>query len=190
MAKIISEVSARPEHLQLIRQSRPLVNPDIAEKDIAAPQVDAAYPVYNVGLNDLKATRVALKAAPLLRVQELSNAQSIAATYDVSADAKDTEVPAIRTDSTYLTKLNSGFIAANKVAQAAANPAKMRIINVPALHTEAYWLHYDDSSKDVVIPIHSFEFPEGTPVPYTTFMERMSAAAKSVPDTSNNMMGG
>jgi hypothetical protein len=190
MAKFITEASTRPEHLQLIRQARPLVNPEIEEKDISNANLDAAYPVYNVGLNELKATRVALKAAPLLRVQELGSSRKIAAAYEMSADAKEATLPAVHTDTAYLTRLNTSFQVADRVAQSSPATAKMRVINVPALHTEAYWLHYEDAAKDMVVPIHSFVFPEGEPVPYATFIQKMSEAAKSIPDTSNNELGG
>lgn len=191
MARITTEVSTKPEHIQLIRQSRPLVNPDIAEKDIVNPEIGGAYPVYNVGLNELKAARVSLKAAPLMRVQELNSTKRIAASYEMSASAQETAIPAVHTDANYLTKLNNSFQAADKAAQASTIPAKMRMINVPALHTEAYWLHYDETnSKDMVVPIHSFLFPDGVPVPYAEFIKKMAEAAKAIPDTSNNELGG
>lgn len=190
MARITSEVNARPEHLKMIRQAKPLINPDIAEAELnKEPEIGGTYQVYNVGLAELKTTRIALKAAPLLRVQELS-AKKISAAYEVNTANTDSDVPAVHTDTKYLAKLNTGFQAADKLAQASASSARMRVINIPALHTEAYWLHYDDSSKDMVVPIHSFFFPEGQPVPYATFMAKMTEAAKTVPDTSNNELGG
>lgn len=190
MSKITSEVAIKAEHLQLIRQSRPLVNPDIPEKEITLPEIGGAFPVYNVGLNALKATKVAFRAAPMMRVQELNTAKKIAATYEVSSNASEATIPAVHTDSTYLAKLNTSFLAAQKSAQAATMTTKMRMINIPALHTEAYWLHYDDPSLDMVVPIHSFVFPNGVPVPYAVFIKKMSEEASKVPDVSNNELGG
>ncbi len=191
MSKITSELSAKSNVLQLILQSRPLVNPDIAEKDIKTPEIGGAFPIYNVGLKDLKATKITLKAAPLMRVQEMNTAKKIAASYEVSSKATEATIPAIHTDTNYLTKLNTSFQAAEKSAEKASLSAKMRMINIPALHTEAYWLHYDDTnSKDMVVPIHSFLFPDGVPVPYAEFIEKMSAEAKKIPDVSNNELGG
>jgi hypothetical protein len=192
MSKIISEFAAKPEHLQLIRKSRPLVNPDIAEKDIKAPTIATTYPVYNVGLKDLKASKVALKTpASRLRMHETDANQNIAASYEVGAVTIDDTLPAVHTDLRYLSKLNNSLHTAERVSQTVKEPGKLRMINIPALHTEAYWLHYDDTNaKDVVIPVQSFLFPENVPVPYNDFIRKMSAAAKEVPDTSNNELGG
>ena len=190
MARFTNEVSARPEHLKMIRQARPLVNPEIEESEIKDPEISGAYQVYNVGLAELKTARVALKAAPMLRVEELGTARKISAAYELNTSARETEIPAVHTDAKYLARLNTGFEAAEKVARASTAAPKMRVINVPALHTEAYWLHYEDPGKDVVIPIHSFDFPEGVPVPYAVFMQKLSEAAKAVPDTSSNELGG
>lgn len=191
MSKITSESFVKPEHLQLIRQSRPLVNPNIEEKEITTPVIGGAFPVYNVGLTDLKAARVSLKAAPLMRIQEINTAKKIAASYEVGSKTNDDAIPAIHTDAPYLAKLNTSFQAAEKTANAATVPTKMRMINIPALHTEAYWLHYDDTnSKDMVVPIHSFVFPNGVPVPYAEFIRKMTEEAKAVPDVSNNELGG
>jgi hypothetical protein len=192
MSNIISEVAAKPEHLQLIRQSRPLVNPDLSERSIKAPKAVTTYPVYNVGLKDLKAAKPTLKKpSPRLRMHEADAKHNISASYEVGAVTMDDAVPAVHTDTRYLAKLSTSLQTADKLSQTTKTPAKLRMINIPALHTEAYWLHYDETNtKDVVIPVHSFLFPENVPVPYAEFIKKMSAAAKEVPDTSNNELGG
>lgn len=190
MPRIISEIALKPAQLELLRHARPLANPNIAEKEITTPTIGGAFPVYNVGLNALKTARVSLRAAPLMRVQELDTSKKISASYEVSSNADEKAIPAVHVDSNYLGKLNTSFNAAEKFAATVPSAAKMRMINIPALHTEAYWLHYDDPAKDMVVPIHSFVFPNGVAVPYTEFIKKMSEEAAKVPDVSNNELGG
>ena len=92
----------------------------------------------------------------------------------------------------YLAKLKDGLDKTIEAAKNGVGEAKLRMINIPALYTEAYWLHYEDAKKDVVIPIQSFGlFKENEPVPYEKFMAALQAEAKKVPDMKkDDLLGG
>jgi hypothetical protein len=194
MPKPIMEFSAKPEHLNIIKQAQPLINSNIPDNQIIGPEISATHPVYTIGVDELKkrASKKALGAVTSLRMLETNKSKKIASAYEVHPTKKTSAVNSVHTDVSYLTRLNTGLETATKVAQKERSTAALRMINVPALYTEAYWLHYgEETEKDMVVPVHSFIFKENIPVPYEEFIGKLREAAKAVPDVSKDeLLGG
>lgn len=196
----IKDYVIKPEYLQLIREVEPLFKLDEEAmpatrgiKKLDANEITASHPVHTLGLDDLLGKKKAKVNNPTsLRMVELNTDKNISAAYDISMPDKELEMKNVNFQPEYLAELKKGLDRTIEAAKNGDGEAKLRMINVPALYTEAYWLHYEDDSKDIVIPIQSFGlFKNNEPVPYEVFMSALRERASKVPETGkDDQLGG
>jgi hypothetical protein len=78
---------------------------------------------------------------------------------------------------------------AERQAASVEPEAELRVLQVPALHLEALWLHYDDAAQDVYIPVRTPRaFQEYQVYPAAEFQDAMKRAIAARPP-EDDLMG-
>jgi hypothetical protein len=94
------------------------------------------------------------------RVLETVDGKLLAA-YDFSGvDGTDPHLVGGISLKSQISALASGLRAADKLSETSSESPELRLLKVPSLNFEAFWLHYADSSKDVFVPIGSAMIPK------------------------------
>ena len=87
------------------------------------------------------------------------------------------------------------FVAATDQALSAASGQEgtyvPRVLNVPALHAVALWLH-DGGDGDLLVPLAPFplDVPTGQPMPADELLSRLAASAGPVVEAADDDMKG
>jgi hypothetical protein len=172
---VLQEVFVRPiwESRALLQLKHTSLRQVQSARDLA---VTLPHYIYTLGLDDIVQDRA--PAAPTaLRALEVQGNQA-QAMFDLTPDPRFPQVRQMSGPSPYLDRLNRALAVAERQAATLEPEAELRLLQVPALHLEALWLHYDDAAQDVFIPVR-------TP---RAFQEYQVYAAAEFQDTMKRMI--
>jgi hypothetical protein len=146
-------------------------------KDAGSLSLGLAHEVFSIGLESL-AKGESFPERTGLRVMEFDGSKC-RSVFDVAAGGADGEVRQMSGQSPYLDL----FPKALEVATAESGREResdLRLLRVPALNFEALWLHDDDHSGDLLVPLRGFHgFKAMERVPYADALARLQKAAKN-----------
>jgi hypothetical protein len=112
---------------------------------------------YVLGLDEIKTNFNWPKEPKSLRLVELSD-QSPAALYEVTLDEKNPELIQMNTNKHYFSHLEKSLVLLQGNVNENEETGELRLLKIPALNIEAFWLHYDNASeKDQMAPVKKFE---------------------------------
>jgi hypothetical protein len=171
MAEVIDEV--RPL-LGLKQDTRELA------AQTAAPTLAVPHHVFVIGLEDVATRDDPVPATPSsLRVFEVEQ-QRNRAVFDVTpADQGAPQVQSMSNDAATLEMLQNGLNQAQRLAAQVGQEPEMHFIRIPALYVEAFWLHYPDKTRDVMIPVRGSDLLSvGQTIPAQAFFATLRNAAR------------
>ena len=123
-----------------------------------APEGEYSLPhfSYVVGLDDLKKKSFALPtSASTLRVLEVQD-QRPAALYEVGTDEANPTLVQMNVSDAYFEQLNEAIGRLRQSVREKEQPGELRLIKVPALNIEAFWLSYE-GREDRIALLKRFE---------------------------------
>jgi hypothetical protein len=82
------------------------------------------------------------------------------------------------TDKAQIAALAHGLRVAAKLAEEGGASVELRLLQVPTLNFEAFWLHNDNSAKDVFLPISSATMIVGRPTGIVDLTNELRTLAK------------
>lgn len=173
----------------LIREARPLLALKQGEASLAPkPNVTLAVPhdVFVIGLNDLIERDDPTPQKPSsLRVFEVEDGRN-RAVFDLTPPDQGTpQVQSMSNDPATVEALQRGLAEAQRIAEQGDAEPELRFVRIPALYVEAFWLHYPDKARDVVIPVKApFLLPSHQPISAQQFFARLREAARERRRTS------
>ena len=144
--------------LQLIWEQRPLLKlkqdltftGDMRDIDERA-SLGLAHRIYSLGLDSLLEGTQAPQLVGL-RVYEMSD-NAPQAFFDVSEDEKP-RLLQMSASKNHLEPFGRALAKALTTVKETDPECELRLFRVPALNFEALWIHYEDGTKDFVIPLH------------------------------------
>lgn len=142
-----------------INQSEAAFNPEIINMSKSdEPVLDLPHYAFVLRLDEIKKISSLPKTPSMLRVMNLSN-QEPSSLYEVTLNEENPELININTNKKYFTEIqNTLGLLRNNIKQ--QDPGELRMLKIPSLNIEAYWLHYDDDTtggKDLIAPLKLFE---------------------------------
>jgi hypothetical protein len=148
------------ELLKPIPEIRPLINIYDKAVNIKEDMPQGTYTIphhaYIIGLNEIN-ERFTLPSTPRsLRVIEVRDEKPVAL-YEVGLDEQRPELIHMQVGNEYFSQLNEGLGRLKTFAEKDKEPGEIRLIKVPALNIEAFWMHYDNKEKDMIVPVRRFE---------------------------------
>ena len=168
----------------LIEQARPLLALKKGEREFAPnPGLTLAVPhhVFVLDLKDLliDQDQPALSVPASLRVFEVEDEHN-RAIYDLSLPENGSpQLLSMSDDAATIGLLERGLSEAQRIADQSDAQPELRSIRIPALYVEAFWLHFEDKARDVVIPVRALGlFTPHQPVPAKEFFERLREPAR------------
>jgi hypothetical protein len=149
-----------PELLSPIPPIRPLVNvyaetPNIRENSTEG-EYNLPHHAYIVGLNEIKKDFALPKQPATLRVIEVQD-ESPVALYELGLNESAPELIQMNVSAPYFRQIDEGLGRLKEFAGRNKELGEIRLIKVPALNVEAFWLHYDGKTEDIITPIRRFE---------------------------------
>jgi hypothetical protein len=149
---LLQEVFVRPiwEARALLQLKHEGLRQVQSARDLA---VTLPHYIYTLGLDAIVQDRPP-GAPTALRALEVQGNRA-QAFFDLTPDERFPQVRQMSGPSPYLERLNRAIGVAARHANAIEPEAELRVIQVPALHLEALWLHYDDAAQDVFIPVRT-----------------------------------
>ena len=160
-------------------------------REIKSPRdLSLAIPhyIYTMGLDALTQEHGLPQKPSVLRVLEMQGEKSLAF-FDVDTTGPSPRICQIGT-TPYLELFNRALTAAMQMITQSEAETELRLLQVPALHFEALWLHYDDPAKDVFIPLRE----QGALTAFQVygvndFLAELTKIAKAQPPV-DDLMGG
>jgi len=147
----------REELLRPIPEIRPLLN--VYNKKIEE-NVPGSYSIphyaYIIGLNEIHNEFVLPSTPKTLRIMELKDDTPLAL-YELGLNETQPELVQMNVSEVYFHQLDEGLSRLKKQSEQNKELGEVRLIKVPALNLEAFWLHYDNQEADVITPIKRFE---------------------------------
>lgn len=149
-----------PELLKPIPPIRPLINvyeetPNIRENSLEG-EYNLAHHSYIVGLNEIKKDFTLPKTPNTLRVIELQNEEPVAL-FELGLNESNPELIQMNVSPMYFRQLDESLGRLKEFARQNRALGEIRLIKIPALNVEAFWLHYDGKSGDIICPVKRFE---------------------------------
>ena len=154
------ELVPAPELLRPIPSVRPLMNVYEETANIRESGPEGAYNLphhaYIIGLNKIRKDFKLPKEPSTLRVIELQHERPIAL-FEVGLDETNPELIQMNVSPVYFEQLDEGLGRLRKAAGGNEEKGEIRLIKIPALNLEAFWLHYDGETGDIIQPVKRFE---------------------------------
>lgn len=168
--------------LTLIEQARPLLALKQGDREFALkPNLTLAVPhhVFVLDLKDLLHDQPTLSEPVSLRVFEVEQGNN-RAFYDLSPPERGApQMQSMSDDAATLGLLQRGLSEVQRIADQSDAEPELRFIRIPALYVEAFWLHFEDKARDVVVPVRAIGlFTPHQPVPASEFFERLRDPAR------------
>jgi hypothetical protein len=151
-----------PELLGPILEVRPLRNIYEEAANVKETEREGDYNIphhtYHVGLNEIKRDFKLPETPRTLRVIEMQDEEP-AALYEVGLNAGEPELIQMNVSQPYFRQLDESLGRLKERAQQNKELGEVRLIKVPALNIEAFWLHYDGDKdgEDIITPVKRFE---------------------------------
>ena len=154
------ELVLTPKLLKPIPEVRPLINiyeetANIKETSLK-DEYNLAHHSYIVGLNEIKRDFTLPKNPDTLRVIELQDEEPIAL-FELGLNENNPELIQMNVSPKYFQQLDEGLGRLKEAAGQNKELGEIRLIKIPALNVEAFWLHYDGKTADVICPVRRFE---------------------------------
>ncbi len=201
----IKPFPVREPLIKVIWAARPLLNPaalpltQSAEPDEAwlRASLSLAHRVYALGLDDLR-QNAGLSAAAPVAVRVLENADNqLQALFDVS-DEESPRVLQLSASRPYLERLSRGLGQVLAFArqresereEQASEEAEMelRLLRVPALNFEAFWLRNEREESDWLVPVVSLgSLSPFEPVPAAEALKALNGEARALAEMDDRM---
>jgi Papain-like cysteine protease AvrRpt2 len=176
--------------VDLIKDHSPLLDVKQGSTQLAAkPGESLVVPhhVYVVGLNDLSRDNPVPEKPAALRVFAMQDQRS-RALFEFTPDAEGApQLQSMSDDAQTLSVSDQALTQAERIVETGGGEPELRLVRVPALYVEAYWLRYPETDKDVVIPIRALGlFSPLQTVPARDFFAKLRAAAQERLRTSGD----
>ena len=151
------ELQFLPDLLKPIPEIRPLIN--VYGKKIEE-NIPGKYSIphyaYIVGLNEIQG-QFSLPSSPkTLRLIEMQNETPVAL-YELGVNETKPGLVQMNVSENYFKQLDDGLARLKRFAGQNTELGELRLIKIPALNLEAFWLHYDIGENDIITPIQKFE---------------------------------
>ena len=147
----------REELLRPIPEIRPLLN--VYNKKIE-DNVPGSYSIphyaYIIGLNEINSDFALPSIPKTLRIMELKDEAPLAL-YELGLNETQPELVQMNVSENYFQQLDEGLSRLKKQSEQQKELGEVRLIKIPALNLEAFWLHYDNQESDIITPIKRFE---------------------------------
>jgi hypothetical protein len=169
--------------LSVIEQSRPLLALKQGDRNFALKSnssLAVPHHVFVMSLQDIADhDEPPLSAPASLRVLEVEDGHN-RAIYDLSLPEHGSpQLLSMSNDAATIDLLQRGVSEAQRIADQSDTEPELRFIRIPALYVEAFWLHFADKTRDVVIPVRALGlFTPHRTVPAGEFFERLREAAR------------
>lgn len=154
------ELLLTPELLKPIPEIRALRNvyeETVKVKENASEgEYNIPHHTYIVGLNEIKKDFALPKRPSTLRVIEVQDEEP-AALYELSLNESNPELIQMNVSQPYFRQLDESLGRLKQHAQRSKELGEVRLIKIPALNLEAFWLHYDGKQEDIISPVKRFE---------------------------------
>ena len=99
---------------------------------------------------------VQLQKPNTLRVIEIQDEEPTAL-FELSLNENNPELIQMNVSPTYFRQLDEALGRLKENAERSKELGEVRLIKVPALNLEAFWLHYDGKNNDIICPVKRFE---------------------------------
>jgi hypothetical protein len=151
------ELQFLPDLLKPIPEIRPLIN--VYGKKIEE-NIPGKYSIphyaYIVGLNEIQG-QFSLPSSPkTLRLIEMQNETPVAL-YELGVNETKPGLVQMNVSENYFKQLDDGLARLKRFAGQNTELGEVRLIKIPALNLEAFWLHYDGRENDIITPVQKFE---------------------------------
>ncbi len=148
---------------------------------------------YVLRLDDIINQKGLPETAGSLRLFKLSGFHPTAL-YEVGLDEKKPELFRISSNQKYFSQLENSIAVLQDNTLGGSEPGELRLLKLPALNLEAFWLHFDKANDaDVISPVKKFEadsrFDWNRPYPKDEFWAKIRDYASEV-DSSDDLLGG
>ena len=151
------ELQFLPDLLKPIPEIRPLINVYGKKIEENIPE-KYSFPhyAYTVGLNEIR-EQFSLPSLPkTLRLIEMQNETPVAL-YELGVNETKPGLVQMNVSENYFKQLDDGLARLKRFAGQNTELGEVRLIKIPALNLEAFWLHYDSGENDIITPIQKFE---------------------------------
>jgi Papain-like cysteine protease AvrRpt2 len=111
---------------------------------------------YSIKLDEIKKDFKLPETPNSLRIVEI-NGQIPLALYELKLNEKEPELFQMNVSKDYFQLIDEGLGRLKEVAEKNKYLGEIRLIKVPALNLEAFWLHYSEQGEDIICPLRRFE---------------------------------
>ena len=151
----------------------------------AAGTLELAQPhqVFTLGLSDLVADNGLTAAQPTgWRYLIQDGATALASAEAVSTGSGNEHVFSAFNEGPFVASTAAALSSLQDQPQVAAGSYEPRLLDVPALHAMALWLHATGAGEDLMVPLapSPVASPAGQAVPATQFLQELAAQAAAV----------
>lgn len=148
---------------------------------------------YVLRLDDIMNQKGFPEQAGSLRLFKLANARPMAM-YEVSVDENKPELYRTSNNQKYFAQLENSLEILQNNTAGGSEPGELRLLKLPALNMEAFWLHFtDNQDADVISPVKKFDadtrFDWNKPYNRDQFWAMIRDYAAGI-DTSDELLGG
>jgi hypothetical protein len=181
------KVKFPPVHLpfaELIENARPMFALKRGDREAAAKPggltLAMQHQVFVLDVKDLSDNgEPTLREPVATRVLEVEGGV-IRAIFDMTpAGREPARVQSMTDDLSTLELLQRALSEVSRLAEQRDGEPELRFISIVALQVEAFWLHYRDKSKDVVVPVRAPRlFRPLSPLPATEFFSALRTSAR------------
>jgi hypothetical protein len=149
----------KESHLQAIFQAKAALTHDTGYKEFIASGEDSTFffphEIYHLSLSDFQDKGGFFPIKTSTRTIEVNKDKEFIAVYDVREENSTALVFHVQTDNAQLKQYKKGIEKALQTAGKLNGDIELRILKFNAIYFDAIWLHQNDSTKDVFIPIRS-----------------------------------
>lgn len=161
------------------------------DAEATPPAFGLAHPVHVMGLRDLLKGGKVGETPAAIRVLE-SRGADIAAFYDVSPSRSDPRViQAAGADNDYPALLERGVEVATGWAASRVSETDLRLLRIPALHTEALLLRTKEDREETAVVIRTLQpgVEMLRPMPLSELVSRLEAPARLILENDDGLKG-
>ena len=154
----LKDLEYNPRLLEPIPEVRPLARFNNQRfnlrEELPEPEFSTAHLTFTLGLNDIH-EGMNLPYYPIsLRVLELEDNEPLAV-YEVSLDEANPQFLQLNSNKEYFRSFEAAIENLKRFANEDMQ-GELRTLRIPALNTEAAWVHYDDSRQDKFVLLRQF----------------------------------
>lgn len=146
---------------------------------------------YVMGLDSIRNKQKLPSKPSTLRVMELVQ-EAPEALYEVTLDNDKPELVQMNMSKTYFAQMEKSINLLRDQGEKNSKPGELRLLKLPSLNIEAYWLHYDEGGADLFTPVKKFDnddrFDWNTAYKESDFMSIVQAQAANL-NIADDLLG-